>query len=71
MTSFCPLARLSCKVDFKPFLPVWCVAMCLMADCLNGSQPKLLRLELGLLVRQFSLAFLNWRRDLAWVSLMA
>ena len=71
MTSFCPLARLSCKVDFKPFLPVWCVAMCLMADCLNGSQPNDLRLELGLLVRQFSLVFLNWRRDLAWVSLMA
>ena len=71
MTSFCPLAKLSCKVDFKPFLPVWCVAMCLMADCLNGSQPNDLRFEFGLLVRQFSLAFLNWRRDLAWVSLMA
>ena len=51
-------------------LPVWCVAMCLMADCLNGSQPNDLRFEFGLLVRQFSLAF-ELFRALAWVSLMA
>jgi hypothetical protein len=42
-----------------------------MADCLNGIQPNDLRFEFGLLVRQLSFAFLNWRRDLAWVSLMA
>jgi hypothetical protein len=71
MTSFCPLAKLSCKVDFKPFLLVWWVAMCLMADCLKGSQPNDLRFEFGLLVRQFSLAFLNCFLALAWVSLMA
>ena len=59
MISFCPLAKDSCKVDFKPFLPVWCVAMCLMADCLKGSQPKLLRFDVGLLVRHDNLAFLN------------
>lgn len=55
MMSLCPLSRLSFMVDFKPFLPVCCVAICLMADCLNGSQPSDLRLALGLLVRQFSL----------------
>ena len=41
-------------MDFKPFLPVVWVAICLIADCLNGSQPKLLRLEFGLLVRKDS-----------------
>ena len=64
MTSFCPLAKDSCKVDFKPFLPVWCVAMCLMADCLNGSQPKFLRFDFGLLVRHDNLAF--WIGDAIW-----
>ena len=71
MTSFCPLARDSCKVDFKPFLLVWWVAMCLMADCLKGSQPNDLRFEFGLLVRHDNLAFLNCFLALAWVSLMA
>ena len=65
--SFCPLARDSCKVDFKPFLPVWWVAICLIADCLNGSQPNDLRFAFGLFVRQLSLAFLNCFRLLAWV----
>ena len=46
------------------------MAICLIADCLNGSQPSDLRLALGLLVRQLSLAFLNCLRLLAWVSLM-
>ena len=45
--------------------------MCLMADCLNGSQPSDLRLEFGLLVRQLSRAFLNCFLALAWVLLIA
>ena len=57
MTSFCPLAKDSCKVDFKPFYQFGVWQMCLMADCLNGSQPKLLRLDFGLLVRHENLAF--------------
>lgn len=58
-------------VDFKPFLPVCLVAICLIAAFLNGSQPNDLGLALGLLVRQFSFAFLNCFLALAWVSLMA
>lgn len=71
MISFCPLAKLSCRVDFNPFLPVCLVLRYLIADFLKGSQPKLIRLEFGLLVRQFNLAFLNCFRLLVWVSLMA
>ena len=63
MTNFCPLARLSCKVDFKPFLPVAQVAMCLMADFLNGSQPNVYTWFFGLLVRHDNLAFLKWVFD--------
>ena len=39
--------------------------MCLMADCLKGSQPNDFRLDFGLLVRQLSFAFLNCFLDLA------
>ncbi len=52
-------------IDLSAFLPVWCVAICLMADFLKGIQPKDLCLASGRLVRQLSLAFLNCLRDLA------
>jgi len=58
-------------VDLRDFLPSFLAPKYLMADFLKGIHPSDLRLALGLLVRQFSLDFLNCLRDLAWVSVIA
>jgi len=58
-------------VDLRAFFPAFLTPKYLIAVFLKGIQPSDLRLDFGLLVRQFSLAFLNCFRDLAWVSVMA
>jgi|TARA_R110002020_G_scaffold9275_1_gene36610 hypothetical protein len=58
-------------VDLRLFFPDFLIPTYLIAAFLKGIQPSDLRLDFGLLVRQFSLAFLNCLRDLVWVSVMA
>ena len=52
-------------MDLRAFLPAFLTPKYLMAVFLKGIQPNDFRLALGLLVRQFNLAFLNCLRDLA------
>lgn len=52
-------------VDLRLFFPDFLIPTYLIAAFLKGIQPSDLRLDFGLLVRQFNLAFLNCLRDLA------